>query len=340
MRKLLSNSMVIEIKNDVFEDSSELSNIKYLLQLCFYKNRYSLYVDYTVISNYKNFTLLDEIDQDLLIESFNAGIQGGNGTADVNICKKSDVDNFCCDEAINFLNQPVSIILENSLNDSYFFTSTVKHFDTSSEIERHLKNNWIQFDNAGGATNIRNFIDGKLNSYATWPKKNKNRYLRCFVIFDSDKIGPTKDLKPDKLACQEYLIKNEIVHHILEKREMENYLPDEVISSIADPYLRQYLKLSDIQKDHFDIQNGLKKNRSDKNIDPELLDLFADLSDQEWIALKAGLQVSPYDKSFKSEFPKLFINGLVNNVNLVNRLSTNNKPNEFEQIVNKTLSLL
>ena len=332
--------MIIEIKSEVFEDSAELGKIKYLLQLCFYKNRYSLYTDYTLISGFQNFKALDPIDQELIVESFNSGIQGGSENADINICKNSDAVNFCTDEAIKFLNQPVSIILENSLNDSYFFNSTITHFDSSLEIGRHLENNWIQFDNAGGATNIRNLIDGKLNAFASWPKRNKKRYLRCFVIFDSDKTGPNKDLKEDKLACQKYLEHNEIIHHILNKREMENYLPDEVVSSIADPYLRQYLKLSSIQKDYFDIQNGLKKNRSDKNNDQELLDLFADLSDQEWIVLKTGLKVIPYDKSFKSEFPKLFNSSLVNKTNLINRLGTHTKPSEFEQIVNKTLSLL
>jgi hypothetical protein len=331
--------MVIEIKAELFEDKSEIINLKFLIQLCFYLNRYTLYSDYSLILNSENFLSLDSIDQELLIQSFNEIIQGGL-QPQIIISKNSDDVFFCTNEAIKYLSQPVSIILENSLNDSYFMSAIIKHFDDSLVIKRHINNNWIQFDNAGGATNIINLIDGKLNSYLNWPKKIKNKYLKCFVVFDSDKLSPQKELKIDKTNCKEYLIKNKVIHHILQKREMENYLPDDVINNIADDYLKLYLKLTSIQKDYFDIQKGFQKNRSDKNNDSDILDLYKDLTDQDWISLKNGLKLAPYDKSFKSEFPKLFKDKLINRKNLESRLNTTSSPNELEEIIIKTLSLI
>ncbi len=161
--------------------------------------------------------------------------------------------------------------------------------------------------------------------------------MRCFVILDSDRYYFAMPLKPDKKKVEDYLIAHTIPNHILEKREMENYMPDIVLRTFNDDYLNLYLKLTNLQKDYFDLQKGFNKNRSDKDFNINILSLYANISENDWRILKNGIKLSPYDKSFKSEFPKLFeTSPLIDKQSLLSRADSM----ELQEILNKIAALL
>jgi hypothetical protein len=192
----------------------------------------------------------------------------------------------------------------------------------------------------GGGSTIPNVIKNEKKRF----KNNKGRfpkeshvYLRYFVLIDSDKTHPKAPLKEDKNILIKLFEENNIEYHILEKREMENYIPEFILSSFNDNYLNLYIKLSSSeQKDFFDLEKGFNKNRSDRNYDSNILKLYESVSNDDWNMLKNGIKISPYDKQFKSEFPKLFMDSSVDLNSLQARCGTN----ELKEILDKIAALL
>jgi len=84
-----------------------------------------------------------------------------------------------------------------------------------------------------------------MNSFENLPKEN-HKYLRCFVLVDSDKKFPNDTTKQNRVNLFQFLDSLGIPYHELEKREMENYLPDEVFETIEDnnDFIQAYLKLN------------------------------------------------------------------------------------------------
>ena len=253
----------------------------------------------------------------------------------------SNGNNFDLDEANVYLDQSFILILENSMNDGHFITSLAKNFPKIGKlIDQHKSNKWLEYGNGNGCNGIINFINEKLQYDNNLPKLNKLEYLRCFVLVDSDSEYPNMQCSEAKNKLLAFLQENKLPYHFLEKREIENYLPDEVIETIEgnEEYISAYLKLESIQKDYFDLEKGFP----DKNFDTfndYIKELYQNTSDQD-IAIfrKQRLKI---DGGFKSEVPKLFLHQKVTQTTLRNRVSHQvNDPNELETILRKISELL
>ena len=151
--------MIVEIKEDIFK-GNDFKGLNYLIQILTYKQRYQLFVDWSIINSTELYQKFDIDDQKEIEESYNKIILEGTLEPKY-IISENDSSYFDIEEAIRFFNQPVSIILENSLNDQYLLRAIIKYFDNTGEVQRQLDNGWIQFENAGGCGNVENFIKGK-----------------------------------------------------------------------------------------------------------------------------------------------------------------------------------
>jgi hypothetical protein len=327
------------------DEAIEHQDCSTLLGTLTYKNQHEVFVelaDTTLCESIQQklghsaYELLDAQYTKLVTESRHSQVKYWVGNGDY----PEDPKHFNVDEAIRFFRQPVSILLENGLNDSYFVLALFKYYDKKGKLKRHYQEGWLEFENAGGCTNIPNSIDTALGSFKTLSKIDKTHYLRYFVLFDSDRAYPGMPLKPDKEKVHKYLTEKKIPFHILEKREMESYLPDEVIQDLAkkhdSPYLKAYLTLRSEQKDHFDMEKGLKKNRTDNNWNKQEKDLYNDLTDDKWKVLKNGIDIEYVDSNFKKEFPKNFEHPAVNRATLGSRCGTK----ELQEIVDAIKQLL
>ena len=174
--------MVIELYHDLF-NVGDFRALNLFVQLCMYKDRYRLYIDLFDVQENDSFKRLDFDDRQILTQSYNEAMQNQNiqrkqkTIVDVDYIVKTnpthdaeDIIEFNLNEALTFFEQPVSIVLENSLNDAYLMQAIIYHFDDTGKIKRHLENKWIRFDNLGGCTNTENFINGQLSSFDTFPK--------------------------------------------------------------------------------------------------------------------------------------------------------------------------
>lgn len=332
--------MIVEIKQDIFKDK-DIKGLAYLIQILNYKQRYALFIELGLFKETDFSKKLDFDERQEIEENYNKIITEGVAPS---YFVSNHSEDFNIDEAIRFFTQPVSIVLENSLNDQYFLRAIIKYFDASKRIEEHLENGWIQFENAGGCTNVKNFIEGKLQSFNNLPKGNSD-YLRCFVLLDSDKQYLSSGIKQEYIAFLNFFELNNIAQHILEKRCMENYMPDYVFDSIGsgnqelENWYSSYKHLNQEQKDFLNIGTGFSKKNPDgtsikarTELDLKVQDLYSNVSPTNYGILNKGFNLA----RFKTEFPKHFEHYQVHKDSLKSRCNSD----ELQEIITKIRELL
>lgn len=286
--------MWINITRDIFE-KSDFKGLNFLYQILSFnpstssRPRYNIIVDVENVKNTDNFNKLATIEPNIisfLEDELTYYVTSSNIPYKVTSTKGEL--NYNLEEAIMFLNQPVSIILENNKNDAEFILAIIKNFGKNGDYnktEEHFSHAWLQFQNAGGCTNIPNFIEGFLSQFKAIAIKNNRKlldYFRGIIIIDSDKAYLSQQIKDEHKALLKKLEllglnvsklidedTGEILNdnhnfHILKKRMMENYLPKEVFREIKKQidrldnqdlkdWLEVYLNLTN--KDQFDFLN-------------------------------------------------------------------------------------
>ncbi len=354
--------MRIQIKDDIF-NSNDFTNLTHLIRIVFQRPNNSVntkakvYIDLDKCMNTMLYERLDSIDKELLEASTKDYFYEASPSINYIVSNDNSKEAYNLEEAIELLKEPFWILLENSKNDQEFIKSIIFHFEVDNEYLREcLKNRWIQFDNAGGCGNMKNLLTSRINSFEnlaishnTIPRK----YYRGIVILDGDREFSTQSTKQDYEKLIEYFAKYNIPFHILEKRAMENYMPDEVLfdiqrekSNSKNPddkkfvsWVNVYRYLSNVQKD-FLKYDGLD---SFEKLKPEVKNLYQNQVPSNFSLLVSGISYRDHDaseddeKRFKNAFPKLFTqSSLVNKASLKARSGTD----ELERIFNKINQLL
>jgi hypothetical protein len=184
--------MWINITKDIF-DKAEFKSLNFLYQiLSWYPSdscsRYNVVIDTENVLNTENFKKLSTVEKSLkeFLDIEFTNFTNTNSNISYKISYKKKKSNFNIEEAIVFFNQPVSIVLENNKNDSQFILAVIKHFcDNEKVVFNHFNNGWIQFENAGGCSNIPNFMDGFFKKFKTIADKNNKRvsdYFRGIIV--------------------------------------------------------------------------------------------------------------------------------------------------------------
>lgn len=354
--------MRIQIKDDIF-NSNDFTNLVHLIRIVFQcpqgsvNTKAKVFIDLEKCVNSMLYERLDSIDKELLEVSTKDYFYEDSPSINYTVSNDKKHESYALEEAIALLNEPFWILLENSKNDQEFIKSIIFHFEVDNEyLKECLKNRWIQFDNAGGCGNVKNLLTHRINSFenlaishCTTPRK----YYRGIVILDGDREFSTQSTKQDYQKLIEYFTENNIPFHILEKRAMENYMPDEVIFDIQQEksksknpddkkfvkWVNVYRYLSNEQKD-FLKYDGLDLFQK---LGSEVQDLYQNQLPSNFNLLVSGISYRDHnakgdeEKRFKNAFPKLFTKSpLVNKVSLKARSGTD----ELERIFNKINQLL
>lgn len=325
-----NSSNWIRIEKNIFE-KSDFKDINFIIQILQWSptptiKRYNFFINSSIedLEKIVNFQKLTNIDKEYVrSQTYDAFISGKNTNYKYIISNKSSRKGkeFNIQEAIRYFLSPVSIIIENSLNDSYFLNSIFLHFEPKINQDRKLinflDNDWIQYVNAGGWSNIKNYINGKLKSIESFSTKHSRKpqdFLRCFVLMDSDKLhSGEKKLDKEKLKLELEILGVKV--HILNKRAMENYMPREVLEN-----------LSKINKRYSLYNDWIKKYKcyNDEKID--FLNYKEELNNFS---------------NFKDEFPKFFeLQQFSHKKTLLSREGGSNENNEFLDIIDKVSDLL
>lgn len=351
--------MWVQIDRDIF-DESNLKGLNYIFQiLSWYPQnsipRYKIFIDLDDVretSNYRELKSIEKNFDELIEAQFNEFVTSSTSRLkkDYIITNKKGSLKFNIEEAITFFSQPVSIILENNKNDAYFIKSIIHHFDKDERIVvEHLKNGWIKFENAGGCSNVINFMEGFLSSFENLAYKNNREvteYFRGLVILDSDKEYLLQPINNNQNNLKKELNSKGIsIIHILEKRMMENYMPIEVFQNLKIvlkgkdrnlpliKWIDVYLNLSDEQKDFLKYYDGFNSRFTD--LSKEVQKLYSNLSQHNFGILSNGFKFE--GKDFKNKFPLLFMTS-----DRVNKrtLNARAKSNELEEILEKIKGIL
>jgi hypothetical protein len=378
-----NNEIWVEIKLAVFK-KAHFKNINFLIQLLNWspsstkKYNFFVRVTYSHLKDITNFKALLPVDQKMLIGKINDAFTNSkseNPKYKITNKKNRQRNEFTILEFIRFFQSPVLLILENSLNDGYFVRTIFDYFspknaDNKSKLTEFLDNDWIQFVNAGGWKNIANYIEGRKNSlkdFATQQGREATDFIKCFVLIDNDKLYASysdadvrrkEQLKLD-LEAQGIQV------HILNKRAMENYIPDEMIVGLPtlnnryaqfQNWINVYHYLSGEQKDYLSYEKGfgrkveevtvnsrttsVKVNKPRNEQEQGIRNLYPSpsINDNDYEIIDTGLNGFP---AFKKEFPKFFENrAYVNKITLLNREGGTETNNEFLEIIEKIMSLL
>jgi hypothetical protein len=322
--------MWFELKADIFSELN-VTNLRKLLDDLCYKKRYNVFID---ISQIENETIFDNFYPEIneaIFEYYNSYL---NDSPKKVVVISNEQGDFTLSEAIIYINEKFELVLENDKYDGEFFDCLLREFKGKSKKINYFKsNNWFEYKNAGGATGIINTLEQKINHLG------KHKFLKCFVLVDSDLEYPqTENLKRKSLV--DFCLDKNIPLHVLDKREIENYLSIDTFENIntSNLFIRTYIdKLNNTQRDFIDIEKGLEKSRNNwGNEKQEVLNFFGNLTDSEFNSLRAGL--SNEFENFKRDYPQLFKRATQKG--LIERTKNQEHPNELKDILDKITSLL
>lgn len=358
--------MIVSIKAEVFNNDKNSSDLDDLMHF-FKKGRHRMNLkridDFNAFEKSTWIKTLSRSDIDFLKES-----QAIIDKKEIIISEFQSESEFRIKEAYAYLGQPLSIVVENYEYEPVFINCIFRNF--GDELITAKNKHWLKFENGGGGSD--NTIKGMIkelfeDSVFT---KSKEKYLRCYVIKDSDReyctINEDGTVNIENLPASKtaFLTDNQIAYHILYKREKENYMPDTIYNSFLQTAKRKdekkkfsqvYLRFNAHQKDFFDVEKGFSykgKVKTRQSLQPEIQKLFEklkdgkDLNDKEYKQIGYGL---PFP-NLKSEFSKIFDN--VSRDDLEKRIqhqplykssvntADQNERNEFEHIINEIKYLL
>ncbi|MDX8568140.1 hypothetical protein OZ668_09095 [Elizabethkingia sp. HX XZB] len=355
--------MWVEISKDIFE-TADYQGLSYIFQILnWYPKslpRYKLFINTEEIKNTNNYNKFKESIPDfdsIIDQQFNEFVQS---TSNGEQCKYKITNLkgnffFNIEESIRYFSQPISIILENNKNDAYFIKAIFNHIDQNKVLQEYVNNGWIKFENAGGCLNVKNFIEGELNSYEDLASRNGrdlHDYYRVFILLDSDLEFCTQPQKPNYKQLIDYLTDINLTSnnfHILSKRMMENYMPDEVYKDLKIEYQSQsskqilvkwinaYLLLSDEQKNFLNVKDGFSKEKDEmgnrKPLKPEIIALYSNIVGENYDIIDKGFKYPDFKNSFSELFEK---SERINKQSLQQRA---NSP-ELEDIIQKIKNLI
>lgn len=259
---------------------------------------------------------------------------------------------FSIYEIEEYLGTAATVIVENGMNDGLFVRAIMKHFATEIDFEKQLSNSLVAIDPASGS-GARSRIEYFLNIHHDQPK-----YLRCLVIVDGDKRFPEDNTYGGYQTQQNdgaYFQSKNVTYHVLEKRAMENYMPDEVYDShrnvFGNNWVDAYLRLTEEQKNYYYIASGFlkdipktmrndesKKRDRTQSLSAEIQTVFSTITDDDYLTLLTN----PYiGGNFKDEFPKHYNDSQVTKQSLLRRSPVRpNGKSELEEIAEEIIQLL
>lgn len=264
---------------------------------------------------------------------------------------ESNDKRFALNEINEYLNTPAMVIVENGMNDGLFVRAIMKHFSPQVNLEEQLSNNLFAIDPAGGS-GARSRVEYHLSIHHDQPK-----YLRCLVVVDGDKRFPSDTTYGSFHAQQNdiaYYQSKNVAYHVLEKRAMENYMPDEVYEHnrnvFTDDWVNAYLNLNEEQKDYYYVAEGFQKDLPKTKRNAMIFD-WHDLpvgvqnlySDVIQTANFQHLLGQPFYKgNFKNEFPVYFLESpFIYKSSLLHRCPRKaNGKSELEEIAEEIRQLL
>ena len=164
-------------------------------------------------------------------------------------------DELAPEQAFRLADEPLVILVENRISDGPFVKRVVKELDMSLHKLWGRSTEPIRFDSVGGAGQMQRVVETRIGRTSYRP--------RLVAVIDSDRKGPgdteSDEARDLRRACES----GGLPCWVLAKREAENYLPRILLGAKPnagdrhDRLVDAWDRLSDDQKDFFDVKRGL-----------------------------------------------------------------------------------
>jgi hypothetical protein len=181
-------------------------------------------------------------------------------------------------DAKRALGLPVYVVAENGESDKAFLDAMMRALGRTV-LRRAFEKQWCEIISSGGCGEIEKRVIELLQKTKTGPR-------RIFVLSDSDRLRPDNPNRPnEKTDSMRIAERCDRIHGVkavvLNKREMENYLPIEALEQVQSEkqrVLRAFRQLGQIQRDHYDMKNGFEQDKDGQpDVPSEQTDLFHDV---------------------------------------------------------------
>ncbi|MBF0370703.1 MAG: hypothetical protein HQL52_14720 [Magnetococcales bacterium] len=188
-----------------------------------------------------------------------------------------------------YLDKPLSILVENKFSDGKFLKIILKAYggDDFNEWYEQVDDQGLTYISGGGVTDLPNHIDDQM------AKASEDGIpLRLVVLTDrdSDKPGGLSNQVGKVVACCK---EHQIVYHVLIKRAIENYIPDETLEAWAlQPSNHQsrekvetVLDMEPGERDFVDMKSAIERK-----IFKKIMEQPADLWTKDNLVLRDGAE--------------------------------------------------
>lgn len=333
--------MTVQLNSTVFQEDSNFQKLNHMF--AFFENgKHDLFLNED-ISETNWVSITSKITKEFCEIQFKNSAYSFGTEVNLRINNENDLDNdiySVSDGYILLQNNPI-IFVENETSDGFFLSSIFNNFRECEKIKSLIKNRWVEIRGVGGKNE---FIKGINNELRKFRKENlpNEKYLRAVLIIDSDRKYPKENLSERHNKIEEYCNEKKIRFHVLEKREIENYLPVEVFTDF--PYkheiVNSFLNLDNIQQSYYDFENGFDgKNIS--TLDINIQNLYKGISTKDEKHLRVGFNKSIKNKfSSKKALPQLFRHTNISRTNLLEKCEKQEDPQEIIKIIKKLEHLL
>ena len=193
-------------------------------------------------------------------------------TAD-DICTWGTVEaTLTLNEAINFLETPLHVLVENSDNDWHFLLKTLDQA-SRDRLKRYKDKRWLLPIHGGGSQ-----ITDRIREHSQKPSDK----FRVFCIYDSDRRHPD-ELDPNwspegGQGCQGYTTHQSAEeripdsHHMLSRRFIESYIPRKQLEqcigknqNVSQDKIDAYFRLSNSGRWFFNMKKGFAADNTQEN---------------------------------------------------------------------------
>jgi len=346
--------MQVKIENNCFQHQSNYDDLDVLLSLFQSEQHIWIDIDLEHLQSTEWYAELGKRDKKDIDRWFVRSTRKSNKKKTVSVSNNPN-NNFNIRAGILFLKQPLVILIENKEYDSPFFEAIFQHFDKiNGELNDSHINKFWKYEHFAGSS-VDQVVNGEINNEFKNEvfKEPKKRYLRYFVILDSDLLYPS-NINNTLESKKQFLIEKEVSFHVLQKREKENYMPESILKTLNKPYFNTVIKVfkNEInrKRDFFDFEKGFNnKNKTDKDWKDKRKDEFNFfeidcINDEDYKILKSGVE----DKQeFKRSFSQYFLKvsksdflAVIKHQPLIKSKHDGVERNEFEHIIHEIKYLL
>lgn len=164
--------------------------------------------------------------------------------------------------AYDYLKSPLKILVEDGKTDGAFVKAVLAIFAQPETLQLY-RDKGLECDGPGGSGNLKNRVEMRYGD-----SKNNPGELRMIVVTDSDRTMPKKEISREARLLKDLCEKHGIPFHMLQKRAIENYIPDEVVREWGEDPQRTRIRrqvealrrMSGEARDYFPVkENKFKK---------------------------------------------------------------------------------